>query len=554
MARRRQPKPKPERLGDVLVAHGLVTREQRRSALQKQKRSGRRLGEILVQDGVLTQDELNWALGNLLGIPYVELDASIVDRDLARSIPIELLRRHRAVPMIQVGDELTLAMADPTDAQAIADISAVTGTEVRPAMADAAAIEETLAALATGEAPPAERRIELRPAERRPPSTEEILADTSGTLLVQHHLRRAHQQGADEILFQPASDHFRVRYRVHGRLVDDASYPASFLPTVIGRLKLMAGLDLEAGIVFQEGQVPLDIEGRALEIFASVYSTVHGPGARLRVRPKRAEPWPLTRLGFDKKALARLRRAASAQAGLIVACGPRRGGCSTTLYALLREAASPERHIVTLESFTSCRYPEATQLEIPYGPDYLAVLSKIVEQGPDVLLAEGLHDRDFWSALRPQAITSTLVLGEMRAEDTFAALNQLRENNVGGAVLAGSLRLIVAQRLVPRLDPRARERYSPPAHVVDRITALVPDAADAQYYRGITEPDGRRIFRGLELIYEVLEPDDEFRDLVLEGAPTAQLRQACERAGMATLRECAVAKAARGLVEVEEAL
>ena len=530
MAQRRKPKPKPRRLGDVLVAHDLITREERRTALKKQKTTGKRLGETLVDDGVLTRDEHNWALGNLLGIPYVELSASIIDLELARRIPLELLRRYRAVPMVQLGNELTLAMADAT------------------------AIEAVLTSLATGKSQAIPPPIRLRPLAPRPPSREEILADASGTTLVQHHLRRAYQQGADEILFQPGRDAFRVRYRVHGRLVDDAAYPAAFLPAVITRLKLMTNLDLEADLVFQEGQVPLDIEGRALEIFASVYTTVDGPGARIRIRVTRAEPWPLGKLGFDAATLARLRRAAGAASGLIVACGPRRCGCSTTLYALLGEIAAGQRRVITLQSFTSYRCPDATQLEMAYGEEYLRVAGRLVAQSPDVLLAEGLHDRAFWSAVEPQVLASTLVLGEMLAEDTLAALNLLRENGVGGAVLASSLRLIVAQRLVPRLDPQQREPHSPPSHVLDRVSALVPGAADAQYYHAAADPEGHKLFRGLEPVYEVLEPDEEFRDLILEGAPAARLRQACERAGLTTLRECAAAKAAQGLIELEEAL
>ena len=554
MAQRRKPKPKPRRLGDVLLEHGLLTREQRRAALQQQKSSGKRLGQILTEERILTRDELNWALGSLLGIPYVELDARSIDPEAVRLIPPDLLRRYQAVPMVRFGNELTVAMADPTDTQAIADFGAVAGAEIKVAMADAAAIEEVLNALAA-EAPRApQARIQLQKAGRRPLSREELLADASGTALVQHHLRRAYQEGAEEILFQPGHETFRVRYRIHGRLVDDASYPAAFLPNVVTRLKLMTHLNLEDGVVFQEGQVPLDIEGRALEIVASVFSTVDGPGARIRIRAKRAEPYPLAKLGLDEATVACLRRAASAPAGLIVACGPRRAGCSTTLYAVLADRPAAERRVITLQGFTACCYADATQIEVPYGPEYLAVLAKLVAQAPDVVLAEGLHDRSFWSALRPDALASTLLLGEMRAEDALGALNQLRENGVGGAVLASSLRVIVAQRLVPRLDPDQREPHSPPSQALDRVSALVPGAAGVQYYRAVTDAEGHKIFRGLELIYEALEPSQEFRDLLLEGAPTPRLREACERMAMTTLRECAVAKAAQGLIELEEAL
>jgi len=554
MGKRRKGRRKPSRLGDLLVAHGLITRDQRRTALARQKKTGRRLGETLVEQHALTRDELNWALGNLLGLPYVELDPAMVDAELLRAISPELLRRCHAVPMIQVGDEIIVAMADPTDGQAVADIAAATGATVRIAMADAEAIADTLDALAPDQPEPHEPEITIRRSRRRRPTRDQILADASGQALIQHHLREAVKQGADEILIEPSQASFRVRYRLHGALAESATYPISALTPAITRLKIMGQLDLEADVLFQEGQMALDVEGRALELLASVYTTVHGPGARLQLRAKQAEPWALEKLGLDRGALAALRGAVLAPAGLIVVCGPRRSGCTTTLYGLLAEAARADRRAITVQDFTSYACARATQIEVPRGAEYFGVVSSIAAQAPDVLLAEGLHESAFWQALGAQALTSTLLLGEMRAEDALSAVSQLRECGVGGAVLAASLRLIVAQRLAPRLDPKAREEATPPPQVLDRVAAAVPDASSGRYYRAKTDADGHRIFRGLELLYEVLEPHDELRDLIADGAPAARLREACERAGVVTLRECAVAKAARGLIELEEAL
>jgi len=356
----RQHEAKVRRLGDVLVEHGLITREQRRAALKKQHESGGRFGEILVQERILSRDQLNWALGNLLGIPYVQLDARAIEPELTGLVPLDLLRRCQAVPMVRLGEELTVAMADPTDARAIEEIRAAAGARLNVAMADAAAIQEALSAFA--------------------------------------------QRGAG------------------------------------GQLK-----------------------------------------------PRQAAQRPLGELGFDEATQARLRRAAQARAGLIVVCGPRRSGCTTTLYALLAVAASPERRVVTLDARSSA--------------DYLGALGRLAEDPPDVLLAERLHQAEVWSALRPETLVSTLVLGEMRAGDVLGALGQLRDCGVKGALLASSLRLVVAQRLVQRRSPE-----------------------------GETLP-------GVQLLHQVLEPDQEVRDLIYDGAPVARLRDACVRAGMAPMNE-----------------
>ena len=554
MGKRREAESKALRLGEVLVSHGLITREQRRQALQRQKHTAQRLGEILVAEGLLTRDELNWALGSLLGVPYVELDASMVDRNLVAAVPAELLRRCQAMPMVRVEDVVTVAMADPTDGQAVADIESVLGANVQVAMADSENIEATLAALAADAPAPAELRVELPRAPKRAPSTRELLDDTSGKRFIHHHVRRACRQGADEILIQPRDgESFRVRYRVHGRLVDEASYPTPFLGTVIARLKLLAKLGLAPGQLFQDGRVTLDVDGKTLEAVASVYATIHGPGARVRLIAPPAEPRALKGLGFERAALAALRRAATAPSGLILACGPRASGCSTTLYAVLREIPPGERDIVTLERTTACRYPDATQLQVRAQSEYLRALGSLAEAAPGVLLAEGLHDRGFWAALGPESLTSSLLLGEMRADDTLSALSQLREVGVGDAVLASSLRLIVAQRLIPRLDPRAREPERLSRRALAEVADLVPEAAEARFYQARTDAQGQRIVRGLDLVAEILEPNEEVRDLLLQGAPAPQIRAACSRAGLTTLRQCTIRKAAQGKIQLEPA-
>ncbi|HPD17244.1 MAG TPA: hypothetical protein PLE19_20095 [Planctomycetota bacterium] len=356
------------RLGDVLVEHGLITREQRRAALREQRVSRRRLGQVLLEQEALTRDQLNWALGHLLGIPYVEPDAQALEPDLVAAVSLDLLRRHEAVPMVRIGDELTVAMADPTDARAIEEIQAATGARVRVAVADAAAIRRVLDAVAARAAPG----------------------------------------------------------------------PPRFEPTRRGALPPPVGAVL-------------------------------------------ADPWELRALGFAKDDAARLRRAAHARDGLLVVCGPRRSGCSMTLHALLRAAGPRRRQAVTLEATARLRCAEATQLEARTRDDYLAALGRLAPDPPPILLAERLHEREFWAAFRPEALVSTLLLGEMRAPDPLTALALLRENGVPGPLLANSLRLIVAQRLERALK------------------------------------------------YEILEPSRELRDLLLDGAPASCLRRAIGR-------------------------
>ncbi|MBM4041530.1 MAG: hypothetical protein FJ290_23770 [Planctomycetes bacterium] len=445
------------RLGDVLVEHGLITRAQRRAALRAQKRSGGRLGEVLVSRGTLSRDQLNWALGNLLHIPYVQPDPAAIDPALIAAVPLELWRRCQAVPMARVGDELTVAMADPTDLEAIEAIASAAGVPVKAAMANAAAIERAVGALGGGSAARLTQAA-LLPRGVRLPSRREVLGDPSAVTLVRRHLLDAVRRGADEVIFRPAGDCLVAHTRLRRHAINEASYPIALLGAAIERVRALAGFAAGADAAFQERAVALEIEGCALEVAVSLYQGIQGPRARVRVRPLRQEPRPLGELGFDAQTAARLERAARARAGLIVVCGPERSGCSTTLYALLRAAAAPGLHAVTLERAVRHTWAVATQLEVQDAARYLSTLGALAARPPDLLLAEGLHGREFWTAFGPQTLASTLLLGEMRAADALTALCQLRDCGLTGADLASSLRLIVAQRLVPRPAGRGKAR------------------------------------------------------------------------------------------------
>ncbi|HUT33700.1 MAG TPA: ATPase, T2SS/T4P/T4SS family [Planctomycetota bacterium] len=515
MGRRREAKSR--RLGDVLVEHGLITREERRAALRRQRETGGRLGEVLVREGILTRDQLNWALGDLLHIPYVQPDAAAIDAALFAAFPLDLLRRCEAVPMARAGDEVAVAMADPTDVQAVADLQAAARAQLRVALADAAAIHRALGALAERTTSPPRPRIVLPSRPGRALSPQAALADASGSAFLRFHLVHAVREGADEILIEPLGEAFRVRRRLHGRVLEEASYPASALDSVVVRLRLMAGMASSTDAVVEDAAATLEVGAQSFDLLVSVHRSPQGPGARMVIRRRGGTPWPLSKLGVDRGAAARLQRAVQASAGLIVVCGPGRSGCSTTLYALLRAASAPGRYLVTLEHAPTHYWAEATQLAAP-SASYLPALRDLVRRPPDVLLAEGLHEREFWAAFGPHTLASTLLLGEMRGADAVSALGQLRDLGLSGTLLATSLRAIVAQRLVHPSALRGRTR-------------------------------GHRMV----LACEVLAPDWEFRALLLAGAPLATLHEAAERSGMRSLAACAEAKAARGLVDPADA-
>jgi type IV pilus assembly protein PilB len=393
--------PGKRRLGEILVERGFVSTEQLREALRSQYQEGKRLGEILVEMGALTPDELNWALSELLGIPYVEFREEMVDLDLARSLPEQVLRRHAAFPVLRVGDELTVILSDPTNQQAVVELEAVTGARVSVAIAS----RETILHFLDRAFPPTPSRPgTIRYAEVPPQVAAE--SDPTGVAQVYALLLGALREEATEIHVEPQPDEVRVRNRLDGRLVERARLPRNLLGSLISRFRILAGLRGETGP--HQSHVRTRLEQQEVELELLFYPTIYGDAVTVKIAQRGKGPPTLDAFDVEPAARETLVRLATGP-GLILVTGWEPRGRAALLYALAQAAAGPAKKTMTLERAVGFVVPDFVQVEVP--GDFAESAATILAHPADVVVVEDVSATSTCLAAIGSAEQGVLVLG-----------------------------------------------------------------------------------------------------------------------------------------------
>jgi type II secretory ATPase GspE/PulE/Tfp pilus assembly ATPase PilB-like protein len=414
------------KLGDILVERGFISEEQLQAALSR----GKRVGEALLDMGALTADELNWALSELLGIPYVEFREDMVDLALARTMPEELLRRHLAFPVLRVDQELTVIMADPTNRRGIDALEAASGAKVVVAIA---AREAILHLLDRAFPPPAARagrvQAEVEVSEGAADS------DAAGRYAF---LMEGLKNGAAEIHLEPMAEELRVWHRVDGRLSERTRLPRAALGQLLSRTRTLAGLTGTSAPCRTSRRTRLG--GQALELEFVFFPTLHGEGVTVRVWRGGVELPTLETLaleGTDAPALARL----AAGRGLVFVSGSDPRARAALLYACARAVAGPDHRVLTVERAVSFVVPEFVQVELP--GEFEPALATTLDQPADVVVVEGLEGRDACLAAIRGAAGGGLVLAGLAAPTRAFALARLAELGVAPALLLGETRALL---------------------------------------------------------------------------------------------------------------
>ena len=430
------------RIGKILVDRGFITEAQLQEALRRQKESGGRFGEILIEMGALTQDQLNWALGEQLGLPYAELSQEMVDLEAARALPEELLRRYQALPILKVGNELTVALADPTNRQAVADIEALTGARVTVAIASAAVITHLLD-LAF---PPAMVRERVRYCEICPPGyqqPEALTRDTSGVAAVYALLLAAVREHATEIHIEPREAEIRVRYRVPGGLREPARFPAHLGGAIATRLRILAGVRPEHG--WQRSRMRTRLDEQELEFELLFLPTRRGEAITIWLRRRDLAPPDLEQLGLPARAGKTLTRFLRDGRGLFLVSSPDPGGLAAGLYALARTAAREGKRVVTVERVAAFEVADFVQVEIEDGIERATI--EALARPPEVALVEDVSAGAVCLAAARAAERGSLVVGGLPFATPSTAWQHLLSLDLPRPLLAASLRaLLTVQR------------------------------------------------------------------------------------------------------------
>jgi type IV pilus assembly protein PilB len=561
------------RLGDLLVAEGLITAEQLAQALKEQKGSPDKIGSILVRLNLITEEQLIGFLSRQYRIPSITLSQLDIDAETLKLVPKTIAEKYEVIPVKRLGGSLTLGMADPTNVFALDDIAFMTNLQVLPVVASQAAIrtaierhyeteissEETMAQIASapdlqvmedGQAAEAKAAVDVFDLSK---SAEEAPV----VKLVNMVLAEAIQKGCSDIHWEPYEKVFRIRFRIDGVLHEMLAPPKRLEPAIISRIKIMSNLDISERRLPQDGRIKLKWNTREIDFRVSTLPTMFGEKCVLRILDKDALKLDLSALGFDSWQMEKFNHAIHQPYGMVLITGPTGSGKTTTLYSAIHTINSPDINIMTAEDPVEYNLKGVNQVQVNegVGRTFAAVLRSFLRQDPDVILVGETRDLETAQISIRAALTGHLVFSTLHTNDCPSTVARLTDMGVQPFLVSSSLLLILAQRLGRKVCKGCREAYE-----VDEDT-LVPyghvptGAGKLTLYRGKgCQACNFTGMKGRVAIYEIMPVTEELRDLILKNGSTAELRATAQSQGVRSLRQSGLAKVLEGTTTIDEVL
>ncbi len=604
------------KLGEILVRENLISSQQLREALDYQRTNGGRLGSNLIKLGIISDEVITAVLSRQYGVPSINLELFQIDDEVVRLISHDVAIKYTVLPISKVGATLTMAMADPTNVFAMDDIKFMTGLNVEPVIASEAGIQSAIteyysaskeldlagmevendfekiterltrqngldrhngAPVAVGENITShdldvsldqfafeagdheefevvEENDEIDLAELAKASEDAPVVRLVNVLLVDS-LRR----GASDIHVEPYEKDFRIRFRIDGLLYDVMHPPMKMRDALISRLKIMAKLDISEKRLPQDGRikikVKIDNRSRELDFRVSTLPTLFGEKVVLRLLDKDKLMLDMTKLGFEEESLEKFKRNIEKPYGMVLVTGPTGSGKTNTLYSALQSLNTSETNIMTAEDPVefNLRGINQVQMKEQIGLNFAAALRSFLRQDPNIVLVGEIRDFETAEIAIKAALTGHLVLSTLHTNDAPSTVSRMVNMGIEPFLVATSVNLIQAQRLIRRVCEQCKESHEVPVEALVEIGFSKEEAGEVELYKGkgcdVCNGTG---YKGRVGLFEVMEVTDELRELIIIGASSIEIRKKAIELGMVSLRESGLSKLREGITTIEE--
>ena len=558
------PRPEKVRLGEILVQQKLISQEQLNLALGEQKRSGRRLGRVLIENGFVTEDQISEALAKQLNIPHINLKYYNVNLEVVRLLPETQARRFRAIILEQRGERLLIGMADPSDLFAYDEISHLLKNEIELAVVNEGLLLQTIDRLY--------RRTEEISGLAR--ELEQDLGDVNvdfGALgvaagqedapvvkLLQSVFDDATQVRASDIHIEPQETKLQIRFRIDGVLHLQTEADSKIATALALRLKLISGLNISEKRMPQDGRFAIKVRQQQIDVRISTLPNQYGESVVMRLLNQSGGTLSLERLGMPPAMLKKFRSILHRPNGLVLVTGPTGSGKTTTLYAALAELNTMESKLITVEDPVEYRLPGINQVQINEKIDlsFSRVLRSALRQDPDIILVGEMRDQETAQIGMRAAMTGHLVLSTLHTNDALSTPLRLLDMGVPKYMVATSLQVVLAQRLVRVICESCIETYQVMPHEREWLRLEFGDQVDQHGFkhgRGCSSCNGTGYFGRLG-VYEMLDMNQALVDAIGHHDPAHFLRMARQQMEGQTLRASVAALAAQGKTSVAEAM
>lgn len=552
----------PKRIGDLLLERGYVSADQIKTALSIQQKTGKKLGNILVDAGIINEEQLVDVISERLKIRKLNLSSLVINPNVIAAIPVEVAKKYSVLPILKMGNTLTVAMVDPLDAIALDEIKYLTKCIIKRAVVGEKAIKEAIdqyysvADSVRGLISHDKEENAGRDETMESRGGDILSADSTVVRLVNLILSRAVLDGASDIHLEPDETQLRIRYRINGVMREEAAPPKKLQAEIISRIKIAADLDVSEKRLPQDGRMAIVVDNRSVDLRISTLPTIHGEKIVIRILDKRHLRTGLPELGMVSPVLDRWRHHIRRPEGLILISGPTSSGKTSTLYASLQEINSVEKNIITVEDPVEYSLPIINQVQIneKSGLSFASALRSMLRQNPDIIMIGEIRDTETATIAVRASLTGHLVLSTIHTNDSIAAVTRLIDMGIELYLVASALEMVLAQRLVRTICPECREPANPPKALLERILPASSDPTPTFYHgAGCMKCRGTG-YAGMTALYELFEVTDSIRESILNRRTESALRAEAAQTGYRPLFETGLELALAGTTSLEEVL
>lgn len=560
-----------KRLGDILLEERLLTEVQLSQALYEQRRTGQPLVVTLINSGVVSEEDIVITLSEQLGIPHLRVDNYEIPPEVLAEVPESIARRYHLIPVAKTGNSLTIAMADPLNIVAIDDVRMLMGYEIETVVSQDSEIKKAIDKYYGGLGSEEKEAFEdiLRDAQ----ADIVTLSDNAEDVDISHLKREVEQapvirlvnlllvnaikDGASDVHIEPFEKEVRVRYRVDGVLREIQSPPKGLQAAVVSRIKILSELDIAERRVPQDGRFRIKFDAREIDFRVSTLPTYFGEKVVLRILDKGSVKLDLDKLGFEEQPREDFRDCLMRPNGIILVTGPTGSGKTTTLYSALHMLNTVDVNIVTVEDPVEYELHGINQVQAKpeVGLTFASGLRSILRQDPDIVMVGEIRDEETADIAVKAALTGHLVLSTLHTNDAPGAITRLIDMGMEPFLIASSMLMAAAQRLVRKICPDCKKSYRVPENVLSR--AQFPNNQGEEVI--LKKSDGcsrcgQSGYRGRLALLEVLRVTEDIQDLIMNSVSAGEIKRAGIQNGMLTLRQVGLMKVSSGLTTLEEAL
>ncbi|WP_029951950.1 type IV-A pilus assembly ATPase PilB [Hippea sp. KM1] len=556
-------------LGQLLLWNNVITQQQLDEALEEQKRTKKKLGTILIEKGFVDEKTLNEFLSKQYGVDSIDLNSIEIPKDVIKKVPAQIAKKYTLIPVAIEKNKIKVAISDPTNIFALDEVRFVSGLNVVPLFSNERSIlraidkyygTSTELEEIADEIAEFSSEVNVIKEEEGQESVEDLeksAEDEPIIKLANTILSRAVVSGASDIHIEPYENDLRIRYRIDGKLKTIMTFARTMAPKLTSRIKIMSKLNIAEKRLPQDGRIRIKVSGKDIDLRVSTLPTVHGEKVVMRILDRSNVRVELEKLGFEDSDLNRYLKAINKPYGMILVTGPTGSGKSTTLYASLNKINNEFVNIMTVEDPVEYNIDGINQVHVKeeIGLTFAAALRSFLRQDPDIIMVGEIRDSETAEIAIRAALTGHLVFSTLHTNDAPSTVMRLVDMGIERYLIASSLILVLAQRLVRKICPYCKKQLDVPPEALEEIGFSKEEAKTVKVYKGEgCDYCNETGYKGRVALYEVMPVSDKIKRMILEGASVEQIRKQAIEEGMSTLRMSGLKKIKEGVTTIEEVM